>query len=386
MKKNRNLIRLLAVLLALSCGLCACSSANPTETQTPSWLEDPEASAFVDALGGVSDTYAGAVSQESYDDADAAAEAYVREELLSQDSDGLILDVTSQGQLKKKQIKQLNIPEEYQQGMKAVECFTVSYSEAEASLERTGVVALSAATGEKQATVYVIKYADHFKYFSPVVENGDTVTKSYYDSIFDSEKYQNCTLVYTIDIWIEMVEGCEIYEMSAVTYGTMRYADDRMYVEMTIESDTGSTSYQLYLENDGQGGMDCYINYGNGWLAASIDSLGYADVDALMPFADQYMDHTYFVKTDYGCRVDEEKMAAYIGQALDLALDDLVEGLDVEATGYEEYYVSEGVLSGIRGQVSVSIDYDMFEMEETVITDMKCTDYGTTVVERPDGI
>jgi len=62
------------------------------------------------------------------------------------------------------------------------------------------------------------------------------------------------------------------------------------------------------------------------------------------------------------------------------------EGMDVDMTA--KYYVSEGVLSGMQSDATVEMTMSIqgveAELEETVNAVTNCTNYGTTVIERPN--
>jgi hypothetical protein len=54
---------------------------------------------------------------------------------------------------------------------------------------------------------------------------------------------------------------------------------------------------------------------------------------------------------------------------------------------FAEYYVQEGVLSGMRLDAdfewTLSVAGESGTIKETAVTELKCTNYGTTVVENP---
>ncbi|MCI6733983.1 MAG: hypothetical protein MR437_02780, partial [Clostridiales bacterium] len=56
---------------------------------------------------------------------------------------------------------------------------------------------LSETAVNKTTKVYIICFSGYYKYFSPALKTGETVTKSYFDSIFNASKYDNCTVEYS---------------------------------------------------------------------------------------------------------------------------------------------------------------------------------------------
>ena len=68
-------------------------------------------------------------------------------------------------------------------------------------------------------------------------------------------------------------------------------------------------------------------------------------------------------------------------------MEGLIDPQKMEIDMYAEYYVSEGVLSGMRVDADVDMTVNQGgssgTLEETVTTVTKCTDYGTTVIKKP---
>ena len=119
--------------------------------------------------------------------------------------------------------------------------------------------------------------------------------------------------------------------------------------------------------------------------------VGFASLEELVPFHDQYLDYTYFTKTSYGFALNQENSRRYFMQALGAALEG--RGIDLNTSDaqldmFAEYYVADGVLSGMR--LSADFEWTIAEdgivgtIKETAETMLKCTNYGTTVIERPN--
>ena len=77
--------------------------------------------------GGESGGINGAVSTVEYDTAEEAATAYVVEEVVG-NSEANIVSAESKGELDEAAVTALNIPEEYSEGIVAVEEYEVEYS------------------------------------------------------------------------------------------------------------------------------------------------------------------------------------------------------------------------------------------------------------------
>ncbi len=363
--------------------------------------KDPVRNEFIEGIGGVSETFKGSVSELSYSSAEDAAKAFVTEEL-SGESKAQIKEVVSNGDLKKSEIKKLGIPSEFLEGSDSVEEYEVTYSLSESSsglnIEK-GITNLSAGdTLNKSVTVkvYVIKYENNWKYYTPLPVTGDTISKSYYDSVFNAEKYKNCTFESTTEIDAVVDLGSEKVEMTIKMTQLVKYQDGKIYLEQISEvseqnGDKRTTSIYAYMEQTANG-VECYIKEGNSteWFKGDITTIGFSNLDELTPFADQYLDYTYFTKTGYGFALEKENARKYLNAALGDAFNSM--GVDFNSDKstldmFAEYYVSGGVLSGLRCEAEVNMDMgfgtETAKMNEVVKSTLTCTNYGTTVVDKP---
>ena len=87
---------------------------------------------MIDQLGGVSETFEGAISEESYDSAEEAATAYVEEEIAGSSASANVTEVKSVATLSESEIANV-IPESLREGVDSVEEYEVTYSINESS-------------------------------------------------------------------------------------------------------------------------------------------------------------------------------------------------------------------------------------------------------------
>ena len=366
------------------------------ETETEKETLNPEQNKFASALGGVSETFTGAVSEETYDSPEEAATAFIDEELVG-DKDADIQSVKTK-ELSDREISKLDIPAALLNGSDAVEEVEVEYTvEDDDTLEsRNGLENLAKLNKSKKIKVYVIKYGTDWKYFSPMPVTGDTISKSYYDSVFQAERYKNCTLESTGDVTAVITADGQTMEMTIKTYQLIKHADGKIYMEQKIDMDQfGSATNQIiyaYMEEQEDGTILCYVKLDEDedWFETSFSSIGFTSLEQLAPFYDQYLDYTYFTKTDFGFALSDENARSYFTQALGDALgsmNDLIDPDKMKLDMYAEYYVSEGVLSGMRVDADVNMTINeggsTAQLTEKVSNVTTCTDYGTTVVEKP---
>ena len=388
-RKSLSMILALMMIVAVMLSATACGGGGGNGD--PDDKGSAGRSDFIDSLGGVSDTFKGAVSEESYESALEAAAAFVEEEVAGE-SEATVVNAVSKGEVSASSI---NIPDELTEGIVSVEEYEVEYSLSD------GPALMSAGAGNssKKITVYIIKYESEWKYFTPAPITGETISKSYYDSVFNAEKYKNCTYKSDMTMDMEMVAAAQgltqTINMTMSMSQFVKYAEGKLYLEMTTSMTSnmpdmigqgGNSTIKVYVEEvDGE--LTCYadIGDGEGWRETNLGTVGFGSLDDLTPFNDQYIDYSYFTKTDYGFKIADENAAKFIDELYSelLIMYDESFGIDM----FAEYYVSDGVLSGMR--MDMDMDINMSESGSTVTgganieVTTTCTDYGTTVVDKP---
>lgn len=414
MKRIISMLLILALCLSMAVSFSACKKKDKEKddqaTEEPTGklkgVDAEEGRAdFIQSIGGTSETYVGAVSEESYASAQEAAQNYVYQEIAGS-QDAVVESTTSKGTLSDSQVAQLKLPADVSAGMKSVEQIEVEYSvAAQSGLENNGeaeALPVAAKAGKTRIVVYVIKYEHDWKYYVPCPITGETITKSYYDSVFNNEKYQNCTLNSTTKMVLDVEASAEGQTQTGGLELTVtqlvKHADKKVFFEQTIaisgtglyagmESQLGyqAGTIRAYLEETESGSMKCYIQNGTQWQEGALHGIGFTSIKELTPFHDQYLDYSYFTKTDFGFALQDENAQQYIDTALAELTAMLSAGDDWDFNMYSEFYVSEGVLSGMRTDVEVLVEMEQSGVEmslfETLQQNITCTNYGTTVVE-----
>lgn len=415
MKKNflRKMMSF-AFLTMLVCGLLFVSSCksckdDKEEDKQQEQQQQPEPvvstidSEFAKELGGVSETFKGAVSEESYETSNKAAEAFVLEEVVGEE-EAEIVEVTSKGELSSEEINKLNVSSEILEGSLGVEKLEVTYSLEEESSSASRALKLATSKTNKVVVVYVVKYNNSFKYITPLPENGETITKSYYDSVFNSEKYKNCTFDYESSVMIDAKSGDYREYVKTTIKQFIKYTEDKIYMKLNYKVEGEAPEYgeemlfYLYFEKV-EGQTKSYMSLDEiDWAEVDMKEFneelgslfGVTNIENIYPFANQYLDYTYFKKSDYGFELPSENARKYFLEVLMSALSGLgsidFDKMNIDTTA--QYYVSNGVLSGAK------IDTDFYMpfaaigeegyLKEVVKHVYKCTDYGTTVIVRPN--
>jgi hypothetical protein len=323
-------------------------------------------------------------------------EAFLLEQVAGEEA-AEVLATESKGELTETQIEKLAIPDEDKAGILSVEELEVEYATSEPSpyMEET-------LNKSKKVKVYIIKYEKNWKYFSPAPIKGDTITKSYYDSVFDLEKYSNCTVSNTMtmsmDYKISYGGETETLKMATSMTQYMRFAEGKIYFEQTLRysvmGESESQKIYAYLEPT-ETGTVCYVkadNTNGEWVIGDITMAGVGSLKELTPFYDQQMfSYTYFTKTDYGFEIADENARLFLEEtfAQDSSLSSILEMLNqgMSIDMFAKFYVSNGVLSGMREDVTLKMDVKesgaSVKCNAYVKYETSCKDYGTTVVTKP---
>lgn len=146
----------------------------------------------------VTDTFEGVASETQYDDEEAAVKAFLADEI-----GGKFTSYENKGALTAEATAELTLSDEDKKDIEAVYEVEITYEvsfdfddEEEEFMLLAEEVEEPAETYTRTHTAYVIKYkSGKCKYFAPCPKNGEAITRSYFKSLLDSEKYSNCKSV-----------------------------------------------------------------------------------------------------------------------------------------------------------------------------------------------
>lgn len=382
----------LMMVVALMLSVTSCGGGESGGVDPDAGRED-----FIASLGGVSETFKGSVSAVEYDTAEEAASAFVVEEVIGE-KEANIVSAESKGELDSAAITALNIPEEYSEGILAVEKYEVEYSVLAGGDE--------AVSGENtKVTVYIIKYEGAWKYFTPAPVTGETITKAYYDSVFNSDKFKNCTYKNetSMEMLIDVSGGgqSQSIELTITMTQLMKFSEGKIYLEQICTTESNDPMYaemidigddmKAYFETV-DGNMVCYVWQNNQWVRGSVHASGFGSLSDLTPFNDQYIDYSYFTKADFGFKLADENADRYVEQLFSAVsnMASSMGGGDLDMDMYAEYYVADGALTGMRMDLELNMEMSESGYSMEFVTDaystIVCSNYGTTVIDRPAGI
>lgn len=340
-----------------------------------------------------SETYRGTLSSEAYATADDAAQAFVANEI-SSEATPATFEIYSKGKdLSENEIAKLNLTEDEISDVKNAESGRVSYIKETASVYG----AAPAPSYYKSQTVYIIEFntpssGGAFKYFVPLPANGESVTKSYLESVLNAEDYKNCTSTYEMPIKIKLSDrmiGMTI-EMSAkyvvritptavemvMTLRLPAFADKGLYYE------TQTTT--SYLINSPEGILQATSNEDIWEVSNFTDEYGIEKLSDLYSLNLPDADYSYFIKTKTGFKMSNEYLDSLMNEMLEEA--DIYEylGNDFSSTISADYYVAQGLLDSAQVVLKMNGTLEGVKTSITIKAVNKYSDFGTTAVTIPD--
>lgn len=406
--KKRFLTVLLAVVMAVITvfSFAACSSSKKKSSSSSKHAADT--------------FYTGTLSEETYDTPNAAAAAFVATELKGEVTDAKFVSYTKTADLTQKEVNALDISDEEKEEIESVEKGEIKYSVD----SNSGVRA--SADDEKLYVVIIVHYKDKtVKYYSPVVNTGDPLTKSYYDKVFAPENFKNVTAKYDMVIPVTIKADGQTVSMTMsvkmdmqwddATYGYFKTVssmkmkgmglpgmkDTNMIIEQFHVNNRNSKYYgSIFTRDNSHGEMSEWEleegldwSYGEGsdsdwdWDDDDYDDGEVNEV--INKFLPQF-DYSYFVKTKTGFKINEEKLTEYLNIALGDAMKQFGNIINFDqgkTKATADYYVSDGKIT--ESVMTVSLSYSTktggstpsFSMNQKL--NVTYTDYGKTIVKVP---
>ena len=296
-----------------------------------------------------SETFTGYVSERTYSTKEETAQQFLAQQLSGETSAPVMDSFT--------QVRQL--PASELDGIKAMSdsySNIVSGEEIEVKYVVDGTSGIGntpyALPQYKYVSVYIlVTSSGEYYYFVPLQAKGQPLANSYYATVVDAEKYRNCTATVKLQSMTQVIEfGGDIARLGQPSgsdwyfkdtgYGIEPYLqhpekmDGKYYSASEINATSGNTRYQFYIQT-----VDGMID---------VDTMsGMEDLVSLVFALD--VDASYFVKTDYGfcipndkCKEVAKKM--FVGSMPDV--DAMWEEYNIYFSA--EYYVTEGRLSASK--------------------------------------
>ena len=373
--------------------------------------------------GNYSETYEGDISSLAYITELAAAEAFVKNEIVGKTTETTEVSYEKAGDLSLAKVATFNLGDYDVDDVTEAEYGTVTYttkvyslkekepdedSASESTPENTTESEIVEETVEKTVTMYLLKFGSTYHYYVPQPEVGDMLSESYYDSVFDSSEYSNCTVSIDIGTRVSVSRSFSVddkteeqVEVNKTDYSVyMKITEDVIYIKiMDKESTSGTetdgknkiyarTGYIFRGSNDS---LSLYYYENKSWNNYTTISRStlHSMYDYGIPVK---FDHSYFEKTKTGFKLSDDKLVDFVEKMLttNSSLSKTFKMTEATFTGDATYQISGGKLAKQSMNMSIkSTDtkYDATYVKTgEVFISAKYSRFGTTTVKVPEDL
>lgn len=352
-----------------------------------------------------SETFAGAISKESYASEEEAAQNFLENEV-----DGKAVKTSYVGMEKKSDLTETEISEldtgdvlKETDRIVSAEMVEVKYTKENSVRYRLTAASAEETPDEDEyfvVTVYILVVSQNgnseyvYHYFVPKTKDGDILTKSYYDDLLDPAKYTNFTVSYstkgtskTMGISSTGTQTQLIkVDGNTALISIHRHMPDDMDDDMSIIYK--DEDYSGYFENTADG-INAYVS-NDKWATYQETgmyywaSYGITDMNSFITMCLPNYDYSYYVKTDYGFELKTE----FLEEILEDALHQTIGDNDTKTSVKMRFYVVEGrlykVITDLSLKMTVSEGGFKYTVSGSSTMEIVYSDFGTTVVEKPE--
>lgn len=198
----------------------------------------------------VTDTFTGVISEESYESVEAAAAAFLANEVGGGVLPTVFVSYEKTGDLSDKEISELNVTDAERNDLESAESGIAKYKEGSEAATAAEVDGGDSADGESEETysqrLYVLIFKGNiYRYYVPQLAVGEMVTKSYYDSVMNVDNYKNCTMTVSGMSLNQDENYSEIYRATILYSETAFYSKEKDLID-------GKSLETYYFEYDGK--------------------------------------------------------------------------------------------------------------------------------------
>lgn len=340
--------------------------------------------------GNYSETFPGTLSEETYQTADAAAEAFLENEIAASDTQVQFVSYQKTKDISDEELASFDLDGVHAEDIGSKEWGTITY---EAALRSAGVSVSSLASQTSAATLKVkvgmFEIGDTYRYFVPVAGTGEMISKSYFESVFDSSKYANCTQTFEMVVKSSASAKGQKFSLAITTKCTVKIAEDAAEMKMTVSGAAGQNASDatvtVYLFKKGDG-IAAYADVNGYWQ--EYYELGISSWDEVYEMnLDDFIDYSYFEKTATGFKLAPMKFELFMEQFMEenmgAAMEDLGLTASMDLDGEATYFVTDGRLSKASVKVSVKMSQGGVSASASGSGVNTFSDFGTTEVHIP---
>lgn len=298
------------LMLALCTGMFAgCSSAHDAG-ENGNTVDQQQAEVISDQREG------GCISKHCYNDKESAAVDFLKREISGSATNAEFVSYKTVREMNSGDMLKLSIGNLTSDDVKFGEIGVITYKDGDC---------------EKTCEVFIIAIDDAFYYYVPAPKTGDVLTKSYFDYVNQSSKYENVIFEYKIEITADSTHplGTDKYNYNAdvklkVTGNVAHLTNNVVSDGQGLGSDFATEQYYVKIRPKdayySEGYIAGFYKIGGEWVEKNIGQINMSDLACPIlnaaGFDNAQIDNTYYVKTDEGFAMNEEKV--------DLWMDSLI--------------------------------------------------------------
>lgn len=337
------------------------------------------------------ESFKGQISEQSYTDTEVAARAFLKNELDGKTSKTKFISYTKQQDISRDELEKLPLGEIKPSDVTSAEAGTVTYE------LTSGTGSLLADTEEESTrthTIYILVVGDRCFYFVPEARNGEMLSNSYYKDLWNLDHYRNSTMTCAIETAVEASgnQG-ERLKFDMKISITMKLSETGIYMKMDTTIDaSGDGAEELgsllggsmeaanletyFIEKDGA--LWGCIKTESGWVAKVSEYTSVENFFLKNNQQPEFLDYTYFVKTDNGFRIDPTKIQLYV-KNYNPAFQAMSNSIDMKA----EYIIEDERLKSSVAEIKMEQNAEGAKMGLSMFVKCEYRDYGKTTVTLP---
>lgn len=328
----------------------------------------------------VNEYFKGKLSEESYATSEAAAQAFLADELSGSTTKAEFVSYNKSGDITEAELKNYDLGD---LDLSKVEKAEKGYVTYRLTAVGSAAASLASSSATRSQGVAMLLVEAKYRYFVPATGTGEMVTKSYFESMWDPQNYLNVTSDMKMVIAMNASSANESHSMKMEMEIKLKATETA--IEYTMSGDaslTGGRNIQAYIiEKDSALYMLMQTN--GTWVHQKvIEGKTLAEYLLENSGEPEFFDYTYFEMTTDGYRLAPEKYQLYI-ENYSKSNPAFAEFSNDGASGEATYIVKDGKIS--KATTTLTLKASEAGMGATITASAVCdyTDYGTTTVTLP---
>lgn len=338
------------------------------------------------------DTFEGEVSSQAYTSQQAAAAACIQEEISGSDAAFTLTKTEKQSDLSEKEIKKLKITDKVNGKVESVEKVKAYYV---CSQSARSAEASSDGTDGLYITIYIIKFipqgatTSQYKYFVPLPEVDEALTKSYYNSVLNPQNYKNCTVTTTTSTTVTAnTNGATPQTQTQTSTVFLSISESAIKMDMNV-MDQNVSLYAVTVSDELKWAMVV------GPVCTTITSeqlesmgLNFNSVSDIYTSGLNEAQHSLFIKTDYGFTMNADTLTELVKDTFNATFNAMgLYGTTIEVGDSScEYRVKGGKVVSESAKFKASVTVQGTKVSAASEVSVEFKDFGKTKITLPEKV